>query len=116
MVDGRVRRDVEQGGWGSYAGLLVAGRDGLRDDRWVVGDVGDFGGLRPGSQQGDYLTWFAPRSALLAAGPHRIRMRQALALREAGILRVVGPEARLLGDLRCTRFLVSCPSVGNARV
>ncbi len=109
-----MHRDLDHAERGNYADPLKAALDVLRDTRWVVREVVDFGGLRPDSHRGDFLAWFAPRSALLAAGPPRIRVRQALALRQAGILRVVGPAARFVGDPRCDRFVVSSPVVARS--
>ena len=115
VLTAHLRRDLEHAERGNYADPLKAALDVMRDTRWVVREIVDFGGLSPRSHREDFLGWFAPRSALLAAGPPRIRVRQALALLEAGIVRMVGPDARFTGcDLREGRFVVSSPKVAGS--
>jgi methylaspartate mutase epsilon subunit len=111
-----MRDDLARADRGNYADPVKAALDVLRDTRWVVREISDFGGLTPRTHRDDFLGRFAPRSALLAAGPPRIRLRQAMALRAAGILRTIGPDARFACDSERDVFVVSSPSVAGSAV
>ncbi|MEU7476808.1 FAD/NAD(P)-binding protein [Lentzea sp. NPDC042327] len=114
-LDDHVRADIEHAVRGNYASPLKAALDVLRDTRWVVREITDFGGLTPDTHR-DFLTWFSPRSSLLAAGPPLVRIRQAEALRKAGILRLVGPDAEFSVDRGRNAFVLSSPAVAGSRV
>ncbi|WP_083749708.1 FAD/NAD(P)-binding protein [Frankia sp. CcI49] len=111
-----LRRDLERAERGNYADPIKAALDVLRDTRWVVREIVDFGGLTPDSHRDGFLSWFAPRSALLAAGPPRSRLRQAQALRDAGLLRVVGPDLQVGTDEWRGCFTLSSPAVADSIV
>ncbi|MEA2666832.1 MAG: hypothetical protein QOI11_3776 [Candidatus Eremiobacteraeota bacterium] len=113
---GELRRDLEHAEHGNVDSPLKAALDVLRDTRWVIRNLVDFSGLTPESHERDFIGWYNPRSAFLAAGPPRIRLWQTLALIEAGVLRVVGPRARFAGDERLDRFVVSSPQVAGSEV
>jgi FAD-NAD(P)-binding len=113
-LDDHVRADIEHALLGNYASPVKAALDVLRDTRWVVREITDFGGLTPDTHRDEFLSRFAPRSALLAAGPPLVRIRQAEALRAAGLLRLVGPDARFGIDGDC--FVLSSPAVSGSRV
>jgi hypothetical protein len=116
-LSAHMRKDLEHAERGNHADPLKAALDVMRDTRWVVRDIVDFGGLRPDSHRDEFLGWFAPRSAMLAAGPPRIRVRQAMALRAAGVLRVVGPDSRFTTyESREGRFMVSSAKVAGSTV
>lgn len=108
--------DLDRAERGNYADPVKAALDVLRDTRWVVREISDFGGLTPSTHRDDFLAWFAPRSALLAAGPPRTRLRQAMALRAAGVLRVVGPDARFVCADERDAFVISSPAVAGSAV
>lgn len=111
-----LKRDLEHAEHGNVDSPLKAALDVLRDTRWVIRNLVDFSGLTPESHERDFIGWYNPRSAFLAAGPPRIRLYQTLALVEAGVLRVVGPQARFAGDPRLDRFVVSSPQVAGSEV
>lgn len=111
-----LKRDLEHAERGNVDSPLKAALDVLRDTRWVIRNLVDFSGLTPESHERDFIGWYNPRSAFLAAGPPRIRLYQTLALIEAGVLRVVGPRARFAGDARLDRFVVSSPQVAGSEV
>lgn len=112
----QLRLDLEHAEQGNVDSPLKAALDVLRDTRWVIRNLVDFSGLTPRSHEQDFIGWYNPRSAFLAAGPPRIRLWQTLALVEAGVLRVVGPRARFVGDERLDRFVVSSPQVAGSEV
>lgn len=92
-----------------------AALDLLRSLRWIIRELADFGGLTPGSHRHDLVDWYSARSSFLAAGPPRIRLRQLLALRECGLVRIVGPETRFTADPESGLFTVESPVVAGSR-
>jgi hypothetical protein len=106
-----LRTTVEEAQRGNVDSPLMAALDVLRDTRGTVRQLVEFGGLHPASHHDDFLGSYAPASSMLAAGPPPIRVRQALALMNRGLLRVVGPEIRLETRPELGRFIVSSPRV-----
>lgn len=104
--------DAERGGAESP---LMAAIDVIRETRGTMRLLVDFGGLDPASHRDDFLGSYAPNVSMLAAGPPPVRVRQALALMNSGLLRVVGPEARIDTDSEVGRFTVSSPHVAGAQ-
>ncbi|GAA1970552.1 FAD/NAD(P)-binding protein [Amycolatopsis minnesotensis] len=111
-----LREDLRQAELGNVDGPLKAALDVFRDVRGVLRAAVDFGGLTARSHEEDFLGWFCPIMSLLTVGPPRLRSRQALALMEAGLLRVIGPDARFDVDPAQGRFAVSSPRVRGAKV
>jgi methylaspartate mutase epsilon subunit len=96
---------------------VKAALDILRDVRSALRGIVDFGGLRPGSHRDDFLGWFHPLYNFLAAGPPVVRVAQAVALIEAGVLSVCGPGMRIEHDPETRRFVLEAPRViGSRRV
>lgn len=94
---------------------LKTSLDVLRDTRWVIRELMDFGGFHPQAHR-DFLADFAPRHSFLAAGPPRVRVRYAMSLIEAGLLHVVGPETRFTADAGSDSFVVSSEAVPGSDV
>jgi hypothetical protein len=109
-----VGRDLLMAEHGNVDSPVKAALDVLRDTRWVIRQIVDFGGLHPRSHRVDFLGWYVPRSAFLAAGPPLIRLRQVLALIECALLRVVGPDTRYEADPATGRFVVHSPRVAGS--
>ncbi|MDU4092754.1 MAG: FAD/NAD(P)-binding protein [Pantoea sp.] len=107
-------RDVDQADGGNVDNPLKAALDTLRDTRGLVRRVVDFGGLHPDSFRDDFLNRYSPVSALLSAGPPRYRTRQMLALMQAGILRVVGPNLKINCGRESGLFELFSPQVADA--
>ncbi|WP_370126406.1 FAD/NAD(P)-binding protein [Streptacidiphilus sp. EB103A] len=105
-----MRVDLEHAERGNVDDALKTSLDVLRDTRWVIRELMDFAGFHPQAHR-DFLADFAPRHSFLAAGPPRIRVRYALALIEAGLLRVVGPQTRFTVDAQSSSFFVSSDAV-----
>lgn len=83
--------DAAEAEQGNIDGPLKAALDTLRDIRGVVREAVEFSSLHPDSQRDEFLTWFNPINTMVSAGPPALRIRQAIALIEAGVLTVVGP-------------------------
>ncbi|MFF9143379.1 FAD/NAD(P)-binding protein [Streptomyces sp. NPDC014861] len=106
--------DVREAERGNVDSPVKAGLDVLRSLRWIIRELTDFGGLTPASHRDGLVGWYAPRSAFLAAGPPLSRVRETRALIEAGVLRVIGPQATYTADTATGRFGVRSPRVAGA--
>ncbi|MFG1648166.1 FAD/NAD(P)-binding protein [Amycolatopsis sp. NPDC049252] len=115
-VAAEVRAGLVRAAQGNVDSPLNAALDVMRDTRWVLRKLVDFGGLRPGSQRDDFLGWYVPRAGFLAAGPPAERLHQLLALLDAGVLRLVGPETRFETDAGAGHFVLSSPHVAGSAV
>ncbi|MCG3043361.1 FAD/NAD(P)-binding protein [Streptomyces sp. S1A] len=112
-----MRWDLSEADLGNGEGPLKAALDVLRDIRNVVREAVDYGGLRPSSHQEAFLRRFLPVNALLSAGPPRYRVRQLVALIEAGVVEVAGPATTYTADEEAGGFRVASPRVpGSARI
>ncbi|MFK0193986.1 FAD/NAD(P)-binding protein [Kitasatospora sp. NPDC090308] len=106
-----VGRDLDHAEQGNVGSPVKAALDVLRDTRSIVRALVDFSGLTPRSHRTDFLEWFVPRVSFLAAGPPLRRLRQVVALVEAGVLRVPGPDTRFETRPDTGRFAVRSPQV-----
>lgn len=109
-----IRYDLDQAELGNHDGPLKAALDVLRDIRNVVREAVDYGGLLPESHRHAFLTDFLPVNALLSAGPPRERVQQLLALIEAGLVDIAGPDARFTADEQAGRFHIHSPQVDGS--
>ncbi|WP_440073697.1 FAD/NAD(P)-binding protein [Streptosporangium sp. OZ121] len=109
-----IRHDLDQAELGNHDGPLKTALDVLRDIRNIVREAVDYGGLLPDSHRQAFLTRFLPVNALLSAGPPRDRVRQMLALIEAGLVEVVGPDARFTLDEKAAHIHVHSPQVDGS--
>ncbi|MFF7727252.1 FAD/NAD(P)-binding protein [Streptomyces sp. NPDC008001] len=108
--------DLAHAAAGNVDSPVKAALDVLRDTRSLIRHFVDFAGLNPRSHRDDFIGWYNPRSAFLAAGPPRVRLRQVSALMSAGVLRIAGPHTDFTGDEESGRFAVSSPHVAGSRV
>lgn len=108
--------DLRQAELGNVGSPLKAALDVFRDVRGVLRAAVDFGGLTARSHEEDFLGWFCPIMSLLTVGPPLLRSRQALALMNAGMLRVIGPDAWYDIDPARGRFVVGSSRVRGAEV
>jgi hypothetical protein len=109
-----LRADVAAARRGSTVDPVKAALEVLRSLRPALPEVVDFDGLLPESQR-DFLTRWAPMSFLLSAGPPVGHVEQLVALIDAGVLTVVGPQARFEADRESGRFAVESPAVAGSR-
>lgn len=105
--------DIEAAKRGNVDGPLKAALDVLRDVRDIIRQAVDFGGLEPRSHRDHFLGTFVSAATTLSAGPPLKRLEQAIALMDAGILEIAGPEANFSCDKREGKFRVSSPRVRN---
>jgi hypothetical protein len=110
-----VDADLHQAEQGNVESPVKAALDVLRSLRWTIRELVDFCGLTAESHRHHLDSWYSPRSAFLAAGPPLIRLQQLRALIEAGVLRVVGPNAQFTVD-GIRNFIVSSPQVHGSKI
>jgi methylaspartate mutase epsilon subunit len=113
---GHLEADLERAVRGNVADPHKAAVEMLRVLRHVIRAAVDRSGLTPRSHQRDFLTDFAPLCAQLSSGPPVFRVEQVLALLRAGVLRIVGPEARFGADPDAGCFTASSPRVAGEPV
>jgi hypothetical protein len=106
-----LKEDLRHAAHGNRHGPLKGALDVLRDLRGVIRHAVDHNGLLPDSQAW-FESWYSPRNALLSAGPPAFRVKQLLALMRAGIVEIVGPQARFGFDGR--RFVAESPCVHDS--
>ncbi|MFD4986512.1 FAD/NAD(P)-binding protein [Streptomyces sp. NPDC058374] len=111
-----VEADLREADRGNLHSPRKAALDVLRDVRWLICALVDFAALRPSSHERDFLGWYAQRSAFLVSGPPRVRLRQALALMDSGVLTVLGPNTRFTVDAAHDRFVGQSEVVADSRV
>lgn len=110
-----LRADLDAADEGNVDGPLKAALDTIRDVRDLVRLAVDFDGLTPESHRNDFLRRFAPVCSFLSAGPPALRVRQTIALLEAGVLEIVGPDCEFACDEAAGRFRLTSPQVACSR-
>ncbi|MEU6484426.1 FAD/NAD(P)-binding protein [Streptomyces sp. NPDC046887] len=113
---GRIMRaDIAEAGQGNVDSALKAALDAIRDSREVLRYAVDFGGLTPRSHRADFLGRFVSRTSRLFTGPPLERSAQFLALIEAKVLEIAGPDVRHGCDAVQGRFYLESPAVEGVR-
>ncbi|AWZ04277.1 MULTISPECIES: FAD/NAD(P)-binding protein [unclassified Streptomyces] len=111
-----LRRDVADALEGNVAGPLKAALDALRDLRNEIRLLVDHNGLTAASHRDDLDRWYTPLNAFLSIGPPTRRIQEMIALIEAGVLEVTGPDMRVELDAAGRRFTASSERVPGSRV
>ncbi|KAI1101079.1 FAD-NAD(P)-binding-domain-containing protein [Jackrogersella minutella] len=87
-----LRTDVEEARLGNLHGPMKAALDMMRDIRNELRQIVDHNGLSGYSHRIDLDGWYTPLNAFLSVGPPRRRIEEMIALIEAGVLDILGPE------------------------
>ncbi|KAF3071036.1 hypothetical protein GL218_00705 [Daldinia childiae] len=87
-----LRSDVEEAILGNVHGPLKAALNVMRDLRNDLREIIDHNGLSGHSHRNHLDKWYTPLNAFLSIGPPRQRIQEMIALIEAGVLVVLGPE------------------------
>lgn len=111
-----LRRDVSEAHRGNVDGPLKAALDALRDLRNEVRLVVDYGGISGDSYRDDLEHWYTPLNAFLSIGPPVSRIEEMMALMEAGILEIIGPELQIETLRNPARFKAWSPRVEGSCV
>jgi hypothetical protein len=101
--------DLREARAGNVGSARKAALDVLRDLRNEIRLVVDHGGLDGDSYRDELQAWYSPMNAYLSIGPPASRVAELVALIEAGVLELVGPDARITPSP--DGFLVSSPLV-----
>jgi FAD-NAD(P)-binding len=106
-----ILNDIEEAKKGNVDGPLKAAYDVLRDVRDIIRHAVDFAGLEPRSHRDHFLGAFVPAATAVSAGPPMKRLEQVIALMEAGVLEIAGPEALFTCEKKEGKFRISSPRV-----
>ncbi len=109
-----LREDAEQATLENIDGPIKAAEDVLRDLRNELRLIVDHGGLSGGSYRDHLDGWYTPLNAYLSIGPPRERIEQMIALIEAGILHVLGPQLKVRTENKA--WLAYSPEVLDSTV
>jgi len=111
-----LRADLDAARSGNVNGPLKAALDVLRDLRNEIRLVVDYGGLTGRSHREDLDQWYTPLNAFLSIGPPARRVEEMVALIEAGVLDVIGPEMTLRTDADVPGFVIGSATVPDSHV
>jgi uncharacterized NAD(P)/FAD-binding protein YdhS len=111
-----LRYDVDEARRGNVSGPLKAALDVLRDLRNEIRLLVDHGGLTGRSHRDDLQRWYTPLNAFLSIGPPVSRIEEMVALIEAGVLHILGPDARVGTDDEEGAFVAESPAVPGSEV
>ncbi|TVL91732.1 FAD/NAD(P)-binding domain-containing protein [Streptomyces sp. SAJ15] len=116
-----LRADLAAARAGNVTGPLKAALDVLRDLRNEIRLAVDHGGLDGDSHRVDLDGWYTPLNAYLSIGPPAHRIAELLALLEAGVVRIIGPDTRIRAEPGAAgpgsgRFVAESPAVPGSTV
>ncbi|MCX3061065.1 FAD/NAD(P)-binding protein [Streptomyces beihaiensis] len=109
----RLRQDVADALAGNVSGPLKAALDALRDLRNEIRLLVDHGGLTARSHRDHLDRWYTPLNGFLSIGPPASRIQEMIALIEAGVLTVIGPDITVELDAEQREFVASSPRVAG---
>ncbi|MGI5119477.1 FAD/NAD(P)-binding protein [Marinactinospora thermotolerans] len=98
-------QDVRAAEAGNVDGPLKAALDVLRDLRNEVRLAVDHGGLDGRSYRDELQGWYTPLNAFLSIGPPASRIRELIALIEAGVVEITGPGTQVRFDASLPGFV-----------
>lgn len=109
FVHGLVEQDLLEAAKGNRGSAVKAATDVLRDTREALRAAVEHGGLTPASHR-FFVQDFNAATNRVAFGPPRQRNAEYLALRQAGLIDIVGgPGARVVADDGLARFRIEAP-------
>ncbi|GAA4859486.1 FAD/NAD(P)-binding protein [Kitasatospora terrestris] len=109
-------KDVAAAREGNLSGPLKTALDVLRDLRNEIRLAVDHGGLDGDSHRDDLEGWYTPLNAFLSIGPPAERIEQLIALVEAGVLELLGPDTEIRIDTDAPAFVAQSRAVPGAAV
>ncbi|WP_067226135.1 FAD/NAD(P)-binding domain-containing protein [Streptomyces sp. NBRC 109706] len=87
--------DVREARAGNVDSPLKSALDVLRDLRNEIRLAVDHGRLAGDSYRDDLQSWYTPLNAFLSIGPPASRIEELIALLRAGVVEILGPDARV---------------------
>ncbi|MFD3520279.1 FAD/NAD(P)-binding protein [Streptomyces sp. NPDC058653] len=115
-VLGRLQGDLEEARTGNLSSPLKAALDVLRDLRNEIRLVVDHAGITGDSYREELQGWYTPLNAYLSIGPPALRTEEMIALMEAGVLTLLGPDTYARPAPSGDGFLVGSPAVTGSEV
>jgi hypothetical protein len=94
-----LRRYAEAAEVGNVDHPVKTALDALRDLRNEIRMVIDYGGVTGASYRTEVQGWFTPVCAYLSIGPPARRTRELVALMDAGIVTILGPDFGVTSDI-----------------
>ncbi|RLU80486.1 FAD-binding protein [Streptomyces griseocarneus] len=113
---GVLTEDLHHSGLGPETSAVKAAAAVMRDLRDEVRQVISHRGLSGASYREHVDRWFSGLNNYAASGPPATRVRELLALVEAGVVRPLGPRMRVTADEETGSFLAVSPQVPGASV
>ncbi|MGC7198542.1 FAD/NAD(P)-binding protein [Mycobacteroides abscessus] len=111
-----LRADVVMAREGNVDGPVKAALDVLRDLRNEIRLAVDHGGLDGKSYRDELESWYTPLNAFLSIGPPAQRIEEIIALVEAGVMHLVGPQMQVRFDTQDPAVVVESPLVPGSAV
>lgn len=111
-----LRRDAGLARGGNVGDPVKAAVDVLRDLRNPVREIVDHAGITGRSYRDELRGWYTPLNAFLSIGPPARRTEEAVALMEAGVLRLIGPQMEVTPDPAGRAFIARSPLVAGDAV
>ncbi|OAQ60367.1 FAD-dependent oxidoreductase protein [Pochonia chlamydosporia 170] len=108
---GYLQTDAKEAALGNLDGPLKAALDVMRDIRNELRLIVDHDGVKGTSYRDHLDRWYTPLNAFLSIGPPRQRIEQMVALMEAGVLEVLGPQLQV--HAKDGVWQASSPSICN---
>lgn len=105
--------DIRESMIGNLDSPLKSALDVLRDIRDTLRSAVEFENLSEVSLVKSFIAQFSPLCGLLAAGPPIDRVRQLLAIENAGILNIVGPRMHAFFDSKIDSFILKSESIDD---
>lgn len=94
VLEKLLTEDVCEANKGNLTSPIKAALDVIRESRDVIRSVVEYGGLTPESFENEFYGDFLPVASLVSTGPPAFRIEQLLALMQAGVLKIAGPQAQ----------------------
>lgn len=108
-----LEEDVRHALGGNVSNPLKAALDVLRDLRNEIRLAVDHGGLDGNSHRDELDGWYTPLNAFLSIGPPAFRIKQMMALIQAGVLHLTGPGAGIRVDSAVRAFVCDSPEIAG---
>ncbi|WP_242144142.1 MULTISPECIES: FAD/NAD(P)-binding domain-containing protein [unclassified Bacillus cereus group] len=111
-----LKKDMLDAYQGNVSGPIKSALDVLRDLRNEIRLIIDYGKLSGESYKSDLQKWYTPLNAFLSIGPPVQRIEQMIALIEAGILEILGPDIEIELHTESARFHAKSNKICDSKI
>lgn len=108
--------DIKKAKEGNVSNPLKAALDALRDLRNEIRLIVDYGGISGESYKNDLDKWYNHLNPFLSIGPPVSRIEEMVALMEAGILELIGPDMQVESITNQKCFRVYSPLIPDYKI